>query len=363
MVFRVVLVVFLSTCCLADFFDLSEERLRYFISRPMPNWIKEQVQGDLEPFKQGVSKGDFDYTYHKLPVLIKIKIHSNQVSWESAKDFSQDNRLLRFLDLLNEASSVYAFPDCEFLLTVLDCFDYPENLEFTKAPVFTICKQKRNHKAVLYPEMRGFKSKMITKDWIKNVERSIPWHQKKPIAFWRGRSTGFFLRPWDWDSIYRVPLVLFSEKHPDLVDARFSGVFWSDPETRAWLVKNYVDGYSKPTKQAYYKYLVATDGNTFPSSLIWQLAANSTVIKNQSDYVEWFYKGIQDQVHYVSYETDCSDLKDVILDLIENDEKARRIAKNATRFADMYLTAEGAAFYMYCLLTQYAQLSKFCETP
>ena len=87
------------------------------------------------------------------------------------------------------------------------------------------------------------------------------------------------------------------------------------------------------------------------------------MIKNRSDYIEWFYKGIKEDEHYVSYETDCSDLEDVILELREDDEKAHRIAKNGMRFADEYLNAECAAFYMYYLLKAYAPLLKLSETP
>ncbi len=358
-----VLVLMLINHVFASFFELSDQKLKEFATRPVPDWLKEQVEEDIAPFKKGITQNDLNDTYRKFTHLLKIKIKNNEVTWKSAKDFSQDNRLIRFLDILNESKHIYRFPDCEFLFTVMDCYDYPENLEFCKAPVFTICKQKRNHKAILYPEMRGFKSQMIAMDWIKSAEESLRWRNKLPMAFWRGRSTGILLHPWDWDSIDRAPLVLFSERNPNLVDARFSAVFWSDAETRAWLKENYVVEPSRPTIQARYKYLLATDGNTFPTSLIWQLAAECTVIKNRSDYIEWFYKGLKEDEHYVSYETDCSDLEEVILDLRENDEKAHHIARNGMRFADDYLNAECAAFYMYYLLKAYAPLLTLGETP
>ncbi|MCB1108917.1 MAG: hypothetical protein KDK44_04600 [Chlamydiia bacterium] len=362
---RLIYVLFMlfTSFAFAGFFELSDQKLQEFVSQPAPEWLIEQVEEDVAPFREGITEQDLNDTYRQFSHLIKIKIRNNEVSWESAKDFSKDNRLTRFLDILNESKHIYRFPDCEFLFTVMDCYDYPENLEFVKAPVFTICKQKRNRKAILYPEMRGFLSKMVAVKLIKSAEAGLLWSNKVPIAFWRGRSTGILLRPWDWDSIDRAPLILFSERNPTLVDARFSAVFWSDTETREWLKKNYVVAPSKPTIQVRYKYLLATDGNTFPTSLIWQLAAESTVIKNRSEYIEWFYKGIKEDEHYVSYETDCSDLEEVILDLRENDEKAHRIAKNGMRFADQYLNPECAAFYMYYLLKAYAPLLKHGETP
>ena len=243
---RMIFALLMSTYLFGGFFKLSDEKLQEFASNSTPEWLREQVEEDVAPFKDGITQHDLNATYRRFNHLIKIKIKDNEVSWDSAKDFSRDNRLLRFLDIINESKHIYRFPDCEFLFTVMDCYDYPENLEFCKAPVFTICKQKRNHKAILYPEMRGFKSKMIALQWIRSAEASLRWKKKLPMGFWRGRSTGFLLRPWDWDSIDRAPLVLFSERHPDLVDARFSAVFWSDPETRAWLKENYVVDYSRP---------------------------------------------------------------------------------------------------------------------
>lgn len=37
-----------------------------------------------------------------------------------------------------------------------------------------------------------------------------------------------------------------------------------------------------------YNYLIAIDGNSFPSSQKWQLLSGSVLLKNESVYIEWF---------------------------------------------------------------------------
>ena len=341
----------------ASVFNISAKRINWFKNSPPPAWMMEQIKDDIAPFLQtGIYREEMEQTMEKIPLLIRITIKDNVVSWDSAKDFSKDRRLLRSLDLMREAAEYLEFPDVQFLMTVLDCYDYPTTLNDTIAPVFTICKQRDNHKAILWPEMLGYKPRMITKDRVMQAEKDLPWRKKKPTAYWRGRSTGAYLHPYDWDAIPRAPLVLFSEKHPDLVDARFSGVHWADATTREWLRDHYVVGYTKPANQVKFKYQIAVDGNSFPTSLIWQLATESTVIKNRTNYVEWYHNGLVEDVHYVAYNMDCRDLKTVIEKLREDDEKAHQIALNATEFANTYLTVEGAAYYLYLLLKEYALL-------
>lgn len=343
----------------ASVFNISEQCMDWFKNNPPPEWMLEQIKDDIEPFcKKGIYSQEIEQTMEKIPLLIRITIKDNEVSWDSAKDFSKDKRLLRSLDLIREASEYLKFPDVQFLMTVLDCYDYPTTLNDTVAPVFTICKQRDNHKAILWPEMLGYKPRMITKDRVMHAEKDIPWAKKKPTAYWRGRSTGTYLHPYDWDSIPRAPLVMFSEKHPDLVDAKFSGVHWADHATREWLRDHYVVGYTPPAKQVQFKYQIAVDGNSFPTSLIWQLATESTVIKNRTDYIEWYHRGLIEDIHYVAYDTDCRDLQKVIETLRGDDKRAHQIARNATEFATTYLTVEGAAYYLYLLLKEYASLQK-----
>ena len=343
----------------AAVYDISEKRMNWFKNNPPPQWMLEQINEDLKPFYgKGVYREEMEQTMDKIPLLIRITIKDNIVSWDSIKDFSRDRRLLRSLDLIKEASEYLHFPDVQFLMTVLDCYDYPTTLNDTIAPVFTICKQRDNRKAVLWPEMLGYKSRMITKDRVMQAEKTVPWNKKKPTAYWRGRSTGNYLHPYDWDAIPRAPLVMFSEKYPNLVDARFSGVHWADATTREWLREHYVVAYTPPAKQVQYKYQIAVDGNTFPTSLIWQLATDSTVIKNRTNYIEWYHNGLVEDVHYVGYDSDCRDLKMVLENLRADDQKAHQIACNATEFANTYLTVEGAAYYLYLLLEKYAPLQK-----
>lgn len=337
---------------------LSLVALMNFMDLQIPDWMVEQIQNDLAPHREtGISIEDLEKTQASVPGLIRVTIKDNEVMWSASQDLSEHKRLQLPLDLIRAATEHAQLPDVTFLMSMLDCYDYPFALQDTQCPVFTICKLKGNNKAILWPEMKGFHGKVR---WLAILKRNFEyysWESKKEMAFWRGRSTGWHLSPRDWDYIPRMPLVLFSLRRPDLIDARFSAVFWANPDVRQIIKGEYSGSVLSPEKQLAYKYLIAVDGNTFPSSLIWQLGANSTVIKNRSDYIEWFHQGLVENTHYVSYETDCSDLESVIDFLKNNDEKARKIADNATAFANKYINYEHAALYVYLLLKEYAKLA------
>ncbi|HEY5236372.1 MAG TPA: glycosyl transferase family 90, partial [Rhabdochlamydiaceae bacterium] len=118
---------------------------------------------------------------------------------------------------------------------------------------------------------------------------------------------------------------------------------------------------SYPSDFVHFKYLVSVDGNTFASNLWWQLLSNSAVLKSESDYLEWFYKGIHPYVHYVPYEPDLSDFKEKILWMMEHDQEAQLTADQGSAFAKKHLTNEALAVYFYRLLQAYAKIHPFVE--
>ena len=339
------------------------ERLQKLFSEPMPDWMREQIQEDLAHFTpEDVTPQAIYANLQAVPSLIRMTIKNNECKWSTKKRIVKRPRLVTVLWLLEDAAQYLNFPDVDFLATLEDCYDYPDALERTRCPIFTMCKTEGNQKAVLWPELRGFDTKRQYIRLARNAEGSYPWSQKKEIAFWRGGSTGYWHEGWDWDFTPRAQIVLYSQRNPELVDAKFPSLSWVHQHTQAEFKNQDMGGYLAPKYQQKYKYLLAVDGNTFPSSLVWQLSINSAVIKNRSPYLEWYYRGIQDGVHYISYDTDCHDLKDVIEYLRANDDHAKQMAQAGMEFANKYLTHEGYAYYIYHLLHAYAKLQKGNDT-
>lgn len=335
------------------------ERLKQLFAEPVPSWMSEQIQEDLAHFTHAdLTPETISENLEKIPTLIRITIKNNKIKWSARKRVTKRPRLVTMLWLIEDACQYLQFPDVDLLATLEDCYDYPEALERTSAPVFTMCKTEGNHKAVLWPELRGFDTKRQYIQLARKMGKTYPWSQKKEIAFWRGGSTGYWHEGWDWDFTPRAQLVLYAQDYPEHVDASFPSLAWVHAHTQKEFKEQKMGGYLAPKYQQQYKYLLAVDGNTFPSSLVWQLGVNSVVIKNRSSYLEWYYRGLKDGEHYISYDTDCHDLKGVIEYLRANDDHAKRIAWAGMEFADKYLTHEGYAYYIYHLLQAYAKLQQ-----
>lgn len=125
--------------------------------------------------------------------------------------------------------------------------------------------------------------------------------------FWRGVDSG---HSYDYVDVFsntskyfpRMELLSQSHLHPDVVDARLSGIYL--PYTRAALTKlgmpemqeiSFVD----VVDHIRYKYLISVDGWTAawmrPN---WIMASNSVLIKQESSKVEWFTHAMKPYKHF-----------------------------------------------------------------
>lgn len=346
--------------------NVSQEKLWKKINNPPPQWMLDQISEDLSEFQEsGITQQMLDNTMRNIykvftgrdAQLVRYKIRNNKISFSSLSEDPKDARIAHFMDFVDTMGRYIDLPDIDFVLSIWDSFDRPVFIEKAECPVFTMCKQKPNRKAALFPETRNMRNReRIYKEICASFAKSS-WEEKIPKAFWRGGTTGMYYHPNEWDYKPRPRLTLFSIDHPDLCDARFTYAWWIDQQMQK-LFESYGfwAPWIGPIHWIGHKYLIAVDGNTFPSSFWWELLSNCVVVKSDSEYVEWFYKGVQPYVHYVPYNPDCSDLAEKILWLQQNDEEARRIADNAAQFGKENLSTEDMMLYMYLLFNAYADL-------
>jgi hypothetical protein len=78
---------------------------------------------------------------------------------------------------------------------------------------------------------------------------------------------------------------------------------------------------------------------------------------------QWYYCGLKPYVHYVPYQSDCSDLASQILWLRQNDLKAREIAREGSKFFEEHLTLEKCHLYLYYALKKYQALTTYEPIP
>jgi len=347
--------------------DLCWDTIRSKLENPMPEWMQEQIQEDLSPFYQrGVRKEDIDATIRDvgqipsgyLASFVRYTIKDNVVSFSSSCDHS-DVRILHVVEVLNDMASNLGLPDLDFLVSLWDSYDNPLFLEKTYCPVFTMCTLKGNQCGVLYPEFRFFDyRRRVTNDIEWTSDRSH-WDDKIEKAFWRGMSSGGYYSEYGWDFMPRSRLAILSKEKPDLLDAAFTSPYSLQHNVKGWMeLYGLFEPWHYPVDYVPFKYLVAMDGNTFASNFWWLLLSNCAVLKNDSDYREWFYKGVRPYVHYVPYAIDLSDFEDKVTWMRSHDKEVEKIAKDGSVFAKEHLSNEALVAYFYQLLLSYKKLQK-----
>ena len=348
-------------------FGFNKDRFLDLLSKPTPSWIADQIEEELQFFKTATwNPNKIEEVYNSIKIgevynsmkpaqLYWLKIENNEIFYQPTQNMEHcKKKILPLICILKKMASCVKLPDCEFLFSVDDQFNNFPSSKNLLYPAFTICKRKGNMFSILWPEIYGLQDRLDAINRIVKEEKHWPWKNKIDQGIWRGRFTREF-KPYEhWAYNTRPRLVIFASQHPDLVDAKFPPHI----EQVKKLPNSYIGEYIQPEQQIQYKYLFAIDGNTFPTSYIWQLASNCCVLKQESEYIEWFYKGLIDRTHYVGFHKDCQDLPKIIHWLRKNPEKAESIANESKKFAYQYLHMEGAAYYIYKILSAYALM---CE--
>ncbi len=347
----------------AHAWNISREQLAEKIAKPIPTWMQERIEKDL----QDVRSGSLRETLHaiqriqggELAQLVRIQFVQGRGSWESLSVSAQDPQRVRatyFIEALELLHSIAPLPNFELLLSLSDRFDRPTLLRELKVPVFATSKHDANSQVILIPD--GFWTPE-REAVFKQVSIEYPWFQKQDKAFWRGSATGGFYIYWEWDFKPRSQLVLLSKRKPELVDALFvhNEIFRKLPwHINEWFSKYQLVGpFVPPVEHLAYKYLVAIDGDAIADSLQWQLFSGCTILKNNSPQVQWFYDELKPYVHYVPYNSNQVDFEQQVHWLLNNDQQAQEIAENAACFAHDHLLDEELFLYLHKLLSAYAQ--------
>ncbi len=206
----------------------------------------------------------------------------------------------------------------------------------------------------------------LSQDWLE-IQRSVqnsstPWDKKINKVIWRGSFTDvgktFHHADFSLDASIRLKLCQLSQKHSEWLDAAFTNA------KPAHLLKLLEIGQTlKPflnkRELLKCKYLPVLDGHmcTYPGYQ-WSLLSNSIALKQESDQVQWFYRALQPYVHYIPIRQDLSDFVEKVEWAKKNDEKMKKIAENATKFAQNNLLLADNYLYLYLLFNAYAGYQK-----
>jgi len=314
---------------------LDKKKLESKVKEGLPEWAKAQIAEDLSHFKK-ITPAELDeyYKKHNSPFnkLMRIKIKDGVVSIQvddpellNYKSYKIINNVLQYI-----AKHGYVM-NTDFILCLQD---YAILSSKTPLPIFTFSKDRTvpvEKTLILMPDWMNFRSCAELIPRIKFANDLYPWKEKTPMLFWRGSladSSGF-----------RHQLVDMASRYPQWVDAKFSA---NNPEE-----------YVSEDRHVQYRYQITIDGARATwERLVWQLHSNSLVLKHNSHHIQWFYKGITPNVHYIPISDEAAVLK-TIKWAEEKPEDANKIISNAMVFAENNLMLEDLYHYFIVLLQTY----------
>ncbi|GIL83630.1 hypothetical protein Vretifemale_12300, partial [Volvox reticuliferus] len=105
---------------------------------------------------------------------------------------------------------------------------------------------------------------------------------------------------------------------------------------------------------ARYRYLLSADGFTASCRLGKLLGTNSVVLKETTPWIEYYYRSLESNVHYVPFTKD--NVLEVVKALEGDPQRCQRIAADAQQFAYTFLSQHAKAMYVRRALVYYNSL-------
>ncbi|WP_430253842.1 glycosyl transferase family 90 [Neorhizobium sp. DAR64872/K0K18] len=187
-----------------------------------------------------------------------------------------------------------------------------------------------------YTEARGYEDVLR--------EGVTSWADRKPVALWRGSTTGAvpaggWLTQQNVHTLPRYRLCEIGSRNRPAMDFGFTNVVQAanldeEQAIRGILVgKDLCRGWATPEDYMSHKFFVQIDGNGNSWELLKKLRLGCCMLLVDSDWQLWPNQFLQPWVHYVPVANDLSDIEQKVAWCVENDTKAKTIAKQGRNYA------------------------------
>lgn len=286
--------------------------------------------------------------------LVRYKIDQGKLY---VKNYSFSERIIPFTIFLNHLHQFIPLPDMDFFLTLNDFYEMSSE---KLVPILSFCRKKQQYTSILIPDcemLRGYNKtdKVLDKKGKKNS-----WNCKLEKAFWRGSTSNGLYNLSAWRNYPRAQLTFLSLKYPEEIDARFTKfIQGADQNPDFMQCKEIQSKKVKIANSLRYKYLIDIDGNASTySRFYWILRSNCLPLKQDSDFIQWYYGMLKPYEHFIPIREDCSDLVSQVHWARGHDEEVKQIAEKSAYLAKHRLSTENAYVYLYLTLIKYYDLFK-----
>ncbi len=348
------------------------------LASPVPDWMREQIETDFKEV-QPVTVQALEKAYEVIRERLQnpIFLYHYRIIDNELYKYVPPKGHFSYRDTFYEKSlktllSHVSLPDLDFIICPMD--GIPENIvchDFywmddprDQVPILGQAKLREpfTRQIILIPDQL-----CLSPDWhrisaeIESINREIPWNEKISKAFWRGGisdDTGPASQQGSIHYTPRLAICRLAKQHPDLIDAAADYRPSMAPLVEKEGLKQ-LNGWVSKKDHLKYKYQPTLDGNmcTYPGYQ-WRLLSNSLTLKQESDQIQWFYRGLKPYVHYLPVRNDMSDLPEKIKWAESHESEVLGMIQNGQNFARNHLTYEDGYRYLYLVLNGYAAHQK-----
>lgn len=360
------ILILVSTLFLSSLTAMTAQSLKERMSKEPPEWMTTQISADMSSISPpNVSESALDSIMNNERfndlLLVRFQIKNNQVNIHSkTPDVAGCGRIWQLLQGLQELVRLShengtPIPDCDFIISL---HDHLSNYDGFDAAVFSFAKSESVKRIILFPDTDVLSFGDNYQDQAKRGNEAYPWNTKVDQAFWRGVTTGAIFTAENYKDYPRFQLVGLSLCYPKYIDARFTEICQGVENFRDQ-IPQYIGRSITIPEHMRHKYQILVDGNSCAySRAYWELFSNSVIMKQQSSHIQWYYKALKPNVHYIPVASDFHDLIQVINWARANDEVVFKISQNAQSFANDNLTREDIFHYMYLAFKAYCNVQQ-----
>lgn len=155
--------------------------------------------------------------------------------------------------------------------------------------------------------------------------RALPWRERRPVAFWRGTTTGVET---SLDALPRVRLCRLAQALGDRADMGFTAACQRFVGAEPWLRSHgLMRPFVPPERYDEYQFHLSIDGNACSWGLLAKLHTGSAVLKvaSSAGRRQWYYDRLVPWRNYVPIRADMADLEDAVRRLLADPALAQRI--------------------------------------
>ena len=189
------------------------------------------------------------------------------------------------------------------------------------------------------------------------------WKDKQSVAVFRGSSTGCGSTT-ETNKRMKLSQLINNKNNFNVALSKITtrikvyenNINIIDREKYKHLIGSFLDG----EEQSKNKYIFNVEGNAQAYRYSTEFKKKSVILNVKSEFYMWYEPLLKNNKHIIEVDIEKNNIESIVSDLIKNDKKAEKIAKNGYRFYKKYINKKMIAYYwLYYMINMNNLIKKY----